>query len=135
MPSPKRPSRFRLPTDVRPAEYDLHLEPDLEAGTFRGDVRIALGLDRARSEIVLHAAALAIERAVARANDHEIPARVRLDRDAETATLRLARPLPAGEVALVLRFTGRLNEHLRGLYAAAANGRRYAFSQCEAADA
>ncbi len=132
---PKRPSRFRLPTDVRPVEYDLHLEPDLEAGTFRGDVRIALGLDRARSEIVLHAADLAIEHAVARANDHEIAARVRLDRDAETATLRFARPLPAGEAVLVLRFAGRLNEHLRGLYAAAANGRRYAFSQCEAADA
>src|SRR3989441_9161864 len=36
---------------------------------------------------------------------------------------------------LALRFSGRLNQHLRGLYAASADGSRYAFSQCEAADA
>src|SRR5438874_11931701 len=101
MRAPKRPSRFRLPTDVRPTEYDLHLEPDLEAGTFRGDVRIALRLGRPRAEIVLHAADLAITHAVVRANVHEYPARVRLDRDAETATLRFARPLAAGDAAPV----------------------------------
>src|SRR5262245_62452691 len=97
MGTPKRPPRFRLPADVRPTGYDLHLEPDLEAGTFRGEVRLALRLDRSRPEIVLHAADLAIERAVARANVHENPARVRIDRDAETVTLRFARPLPEGE--------------------------------------
>src|SRR5438046_10692156 len=90
MPTARRPSRFRLPADVRPTRYDLQLEPDLEGGGFRGEVRIAL---------------------------------------------RLARPLAAGEATLALRFSGRLNQHLRGLYAAGADGRRYAFSQCEAADA
>src|SRR5438445_6949973 len=135
MPAATRPSRFRLPTDVRPTEYDLHLEPDLEAGTFRGDVRIALHLTRPRGEIVLHATDLAVERAVARAADHEIPARVAVQRGDETVRLRFARPVPAGEAALVLRFSGRLNSQLRGLYAAAADGHRYAFSQCEAADA
>src|SRR5437762_4155492 len=99
MPAATRPSRFRLPTDVRPTEYDVHLEPDLEAGTFRGDVRIAIRLDRPRSEVVLHAADLTIHRAVARASGGENPARVRLDRDAETATLRFARPLPEGDAA------------------------------------
>jgi len=136
MPQPKRPSRFRLPTDVRPTEYDLHLEPDLDAGTFAGNVRIAVRLERPRNEIVLHAADLAIERAVARAaNQAEFPARTSVQRADETITLRFARPLPAGDGVLVLRFTGRLNPHLRGLYAASADGRRYAFSQCEAADA
>src|SRR5882724_11573299 len=121
MPKTERPSRFRLPTDVRPREYEIRLEPDLEAGRFRGEVDIA--------------AELKVERATAHADGVETTARVRADADAQTVTLRFPRPLPAGDARLRLRFSGRLNQHLRGLYAASADGRRYAFSQCEAADA
>jgi len=135
MPTAPRPSRFRLPADVRPTAYDLHLEPDLEGGSFRGEVRIALRLARPRAEIVLHATEITIERAAAHGGGREMPARVRLSRADETAALRFARPLAAGEATLALRFGGRLNQHLRGLYAASADGRPYAFSQCEAADA
>src|SRR5438128_309338 len=133
MPTARRPSRFRLPADVRPTRYDLHLEPDLEGGGFRGEVRIALRLARPRAEIVLHATEITIERAAALGGGREMPARVRLSRADETAALRFARPLAAGEATLALRFSGRLNQHLRGLYAASADGRLYAFSQCEAA--
>jgi hypothetical protein len=44
MPASKRPSHLRLPSDVHPLEYDLHLEPDLDAGRFKGNVRIVLRL-------------------------------------------------------------------------------------------
>jgi puromycin-sensitive aminopeptidase len=135
MPTTRKPSTFRLPTDVRPTEYDLHLDPDLDAGTFRGEVRIALTLARPRPTIVLHAAELTIERAIAHVGGEEIAARTTLGRADETAIFRFARRLPAGELTLALRFAGRLNQHLRGLYAASADGRRYAFTQCEAADA
>src|SRR5947199_983284 len=135
MPKTERPSRFRLPPDVRPREYDIHREPDLDAGRFRGEVRIAVGLDRARREVVLHAAELRVERAAASLDGDEVAARVRADAADQTVTLRFPRALPAGEVRLVLGFAGRLNQHLRGLYAASADGRHYAFSQCEAADA
>jgi puromycin-sensitive aminopeptidase len=135
MPTAQRPSRFRLAPDVRPTDYHLHLEPDLDAARFRGEVRIDVRLERPRAEIVLHAANLAIERATAEMNEQVIPLRVRLDRHDETATLRPARPLPAGTLALRLRFSGALNQHLRGLYSASAGGARYAFTQCEAADA
>src|SRR5437867_4414733 len=135
MPKTERPSRFRLSPDVRPHEYDIHLEPDLDAGRFRGEVRIAVALDRARREVVLHAAELKVERAAASLDGDEVAARVHADAADQTVTLRFPRALPAGEVRLVLGFAGRLNQHLRGLYAASANGRHYAFSQCEAADA
>src|SRR5207249_1371283 len=135
MPKTERPSRFRLPTDVRPREYEVRLEPDLEAGRFRGEVDIAVGVERKRQEVLLHAAELKVERATAHADGVETTARVRADADAQTVTLRFPRPLPAGDARLRLRFSGRLNQHLRGLYAASADGRRYAFSQCEAADA
>src|SRR5438034_853502 len=135
MPCAPVPSRFRLPADVRPTGYDHHLGPDPEGGACRGEVRIALRLARPRAEIVLHAADLAIERATAHSAGREMPARVRLARADETAVLRFPRPLAAGEATLALRFSGRLNQHLRGLYTASADGSRYAFSQCEAADA
>jgi puromycin-sensitive aminopeptidase len=135
MPPPRRPSRFRLAPDVRPTAYDLHLEPDLEARRFGGEVRIAVRLERPRRAITLHAADLKIERAGAWAAGTETRARTSVERRDETVTLRFARPLPAGEATLGLRFSGRLNEHLRGLYGAEADGRRYAFTQCETADA
>ncbi|HZP42412.1 MAG TPA: M1 family metallopeptidase [Candidatus Binatia bacterium] len=128
-------SRFRLPVDVRPTDYDLHLEPDLERGTFRGEVRIAVRLTEPRRAIVLHAAELAIDHAAARVELREVPARVSLHRADETVRLRFARPLPAGDATLVLGFRGALNQHLRGLYGVTAEGRKYAFTQCEAADA
>ena len=135
MPTRPRPSTFRLPADVRPTEYDLQLEPDLEAGRFRGEVRIALRLERPRASVTLHAADLRIERAAAYVPGGTIAARAHLQPADETVTLRFARPLPAGEATLVVAFAGALNQHLRGLYAASADGRRYAFTQCEAADA
>src|SRR5690242_682103 len=133
MPTP--PSRLRLAPDVRPREYDLHLTPDLAAGTFRGEVEIATTLAKARKDVTLHAADLAIRRAVARVNGAEIAAKANVRKSDEAVTLRFAKPLPKGDVTLALAYEGKLNAHLRGLYAASANGARYAFTQCETADA
>jgi puromycin-sensitive aminopeptidase len=132
---PTKPSRFRLAPDVRPREYDLHVTPDLDAGTFTGEVTIALGLAKARKDVTLHAADLTITRATVRVGGSERPARVSLDRRDETVTLRFATPVPAGEASVALAFHGKLNTHLRGFYAASADGRPYAFTQCETADA
>ena len=60
MATQKRPSTFRLDPAVRPTHYTLDLEPDLEAGTFRGRVEIELEIAKSRREITLHAADLAI---------------------------------------------------------------------------
>jgi puromycin-sensitive aminopeptidase len=132
---PSTPSRFRLAPDVRPVEYDLHLAPDLEAGTFRGEVAITVTLAKPRRDVRLHAADLAITRASARTDAGEIAARASLQKHDETVTLVFARPLPAGTATLALAFEGKLNQHLRGFYAACANDRPYAFTQCETADA
>ena len=91
MPKTERPSRFRLSPDIRPCEYDIHLEPDLEAGRFRGEVRIAVALERARQEVVLHAAELKVQRAAASLDGDEVAARVRADAADQTVTLRFPR--------------------------------------------
>jgi len=133
--SRRTPSRFRLAPDVRPSEYDLHLTPDLDAGRFAGRVRIRVRLGRPKAAITLHAADLQITRAAAEAGGAAVGARAKLLRGDEAVRLEFARPLPAGEATLALEFAGALNQHLRGLYAASAGGHRYAFTQCEAADA
>src|SRR5262245_2864486 len=116
------PSRLRLAPDVRPREYDLHLTPDLAAGTFVGEVAIATTLAKSRADVTLHAADLAIRSAAARVNGKEVAAKVTLRKPDEAVTLRFSKPLPKGDVTLALSYTGKLNTHLRGLYAASANG-------------
>ncbi|HEV7732009.1 MAG TPA: M1 family aminopeptidase [Candidatus Binatia bacterium] len=135
MPTAQRPSRFRLARDVRPSEYHLHLHPDLDTGTFRGDVRIAVTLDRSRREITLHATDLVMDAASVHVGSETIPAKAVLSKTDQTVTLKTARPVPAGEASLALQFHGTLSQHLRGFYAASAGGARYAFTQCETADA
>ncbi|MGH7857593.1 MAG: M1 family metallopeptidase, partial [Candidatus Binatia bacterium] len=132
---PRRPSRFRLPERIRPAEYDLHLAPDLGGGTFEGRVRIAVDLDRPESAIRLHAVELRVDSAAAFRDGAEIPARVAVQPEDETLEVRFSKKLPAGRSTLALRYRGRLGQHLRGLYAARSGERRYAFTQLEAADA
>src|SRR2546422_1884248 len=130
MPKTERPSRFRLPPDVRPREYDIHLEIDLGAGRFRGEVQIAVGLERARREIVLHAAELKVERAAARLGGDEVPARLGADAAHQTVTLRFPRALPAGEARLRLRLPRRPNQPPRGRPAAGAAGPPLPLSPC-----
>ena len=132
---PTKPSRMRLAADVRPREYDLHLTPDLAAGTFRGEVSIATALAKPRKDVTIHAAGLTITRAVAHVNGTALTARPTVQKHDEAVTLRFAKPLPKGDVRLELQYAGKLNTHLRGLYAASANGKPYAFTQCETADA
>jgi puromycin-sensitive aminopeptidase len=134
MPKPKRPSRFRLDPHVRPTDYNLRLEPDLDAGTFRGEVRIALRLAKPRSEITLHAADLDIDGVAVVTNGAAEPARVKR-RAADEAVTIIPRRKLSGAPILELSYGGRLGRHLRGLYAAEADGKRYAFTQLEAADA
>ena len=134
MPKTRRPSRFRLDPAVRPTDYELLLEPDLRAGTFRGEVRIDVEIARPRPAITLHAADLTVESATIESKGSVHPVRLKPRRADEAVTLVPARRV-AGSATLVLSFSGQLGTHLRGLYAAASDGRRYAFTQCEAADA
>jgi puromycin-sensitive aminopeptidase len=134
MTKPRLPSRFRLDPGVRPIDYDLRIEPDLPRGRFRGDVAIELEIAAPRAEITLHAADLKIERALVRSDGSARKPRVTTRRADEVVTLAL-REKVRGRATLELSFSGKLGTHLRGLYAAASEGRRYAFTQLEAADA
>ncbi len=133
MAHPTDDRNYRLPGHVRPSAYDAALSVDLDAKAFTGTLRVALSLERAAEELVLHAAGLDVSRALARAGGAEVaPVEIRAAPASETVVLRFAAPLPRGPVALDLAWSGRMTEGLRGLYPAGAG---IAATQFEAADA
>ncbi len=126
----------RLPTDVRPRDYAVHVEVDPTAGPrFTGEVAIRLALERARRSVELHAADLRVTKPRLQANGVSRRGRIETDAEHERLIVHFERPVPAGEATLRLAFAGRLRSDLRGLYAASSGERRYAFTQLEAADA
>ena len=62
-------------------------------------------------------------------------ATVALNPATQTAALNVARELPAGPADIHIRYTGMLNDKLRGFYLSKANGRNYAVTQFESTDA
>ncbi len=105
----------RLPTDVLPRAYRLHLEPDLGKFTFSGQVEIEVEVLKSAAEIQLHAAELEIQSATA----NGAALQVRLDPTRERVILTAAAPLPPGKATLALNFTGVLNDKMRGFYRSA----------------
>jgi puromycin-sensitive aminopeptidase len=126
----------RLAADVRPTEVDVHVEVDpASSPTFSGQVIHHLLLAKRRRSIELHADDLAVTGAVVEAAGRRLAGRIVRHPERETIEVQLAEAVPPGEAALTLSFRGKLRTDLRGLYAASAGERKYAFTQLEAADA
>ena len=123
---------FRLSKDVLPSKYELRFELEFDDWTSTGHERITIRTTRQAREIVLHALELDIKSATL---DGEAAQATTYDVDAETATLRFAREIPAGEHTLEISWTGGIRESLRGLYRSLRGEERYAATQFEAADA
>jgi puromycin-sensitive aminopeptidase len=122
---------YRLPTSILPLRYEMSLSLDPGRRVFAGEGRVALRLEAAADEIVLHAAALDVTRAVLRADGEACGARVVPAPPSETVRLVLERPARAGAATLELAWNGHVSDGLRGLYQAAG----VAVTQFEAADA
>jgi puromycin-sensitive aminopeptidase len=132
---------YRLPRAVVPTRYDIRLEPDLTALTFRGEEIVAVTVAEPVTEIVLNAVDLAIDTAEL-ANDAGacLAAAATLDEATERCRLAFAQPVAPGAWRLRLAFRGSLNDKLRGFYRsaykdAAGTSRTLAATQFEATDA
>jgi aminopeptidase N/puromycin-sensitive aminopeptidase len=125
----------RLPDNVEPDSYDLKFEPDLASATFTGDETIHVHLQKPATAIVLNAAELEFREAWIGSADFKQAAAVTKDEKNETVTVTVPAVVPAGAAEIHIRFTGILNDKLRGFYLSQTARRRYAVTQCEATDA
>lgn len=125
----------RLPRTAIPEHYDIHLAPDFATGTFAGQVAITVRLAGPTRSITLNAAEIDVHEATITAGATTQTASAVLDAGEETATLQVVRPIPPGPATIGIRYTGRLNDQLRGFYLSRANNRDYAITQLEATDA
>jgi puromycin-sensitive aminopeptidase len=125
----------RLPTNVKPAHYDITITPDLAAATFAGVVTIRVELQHASQSIVLNAADIEFQEVTIKAAGRTQKAAVKSDEPQQQATFTMSSPIPAGSAEILIRYTGVLNNDLRGLYLSKGKTRRYAATQLEATDA
>jgi aminopeptidase N len=125
----------RLPGDVVPSHYQITLTPDLKNATFEGEETIDVRVLKPTSNIVLNAAEIKFGEATIKAGSSTQTAKVTTDEQMEMATLALANPVTAGPATIHIKFTGILNDQLRGFYLSKTKARNYAVTQFEATDA
>ena len=102
----------RLPSDVLPRRYRLHLEPDLATFAVKGRVEIDLEVKTPTRAITMHAVDLVIQEATLAGE----PLEATTDAAKERLTLTCGKVLPAGPATVSIAFTGTLSEAMRGFY-------------------
>ncbi|MGA2933186.1 MAG: M1 family metallopeptidase, partial [Acidimicrobiales bacterium] len=108
---------FRLPRTVDPETYRMEIEPNVASATFSGTVAIDVVVREPVTEIVLNAAELAISDVEVLGSDGStVGCSVTFDDDLEQVVFRPPSELPPGPCTISCRFTGTLNDKLRGFY-------------------
>ncbi|HEX6656526.1 MAG TPA: hypothetical protein VF065_00510, partial [Ilumatobacter sp.] len=102
----------RLPRHTLPLRYDLELEPDLAAATFRGRVEITVATTEQTDALVLNA--IELEIAGVAVDGEQAP--WQLEETTERLFVMPSGGVSPGEHRLTIEFTGTLNDRLRGFY-------------------
>jgi aminopeptidase N len=108
---------------------------DLPRARFEGTETIRVNVAQPTSKIVLHALELTLHEVAIGAGAAAQKASVTLDENSQTATLTVAQPVERGSADIHIRYTGVLNQQLRGFYLSKGQGRNYAVTQFESTDA
>ena len=138
-------SAQRLPSNAVPVHYTLALTPDLKAATFSGNETIDVMVKETTKTITLNAAEIEFQSVTALvgcfSSEHCLSAlqpataSVSLDKEKEQATFTFPSVIPPGKLELYIRYTGILNNELRGFYLSKTAKRNYAVTQFEPTDA
>ena len=97
--------------------YRIEIEPDVGSASFSGTVAIDVTVHEAVDRIVLNAAELAISDVEVRnAGGEVIGCTVSFDDELEQATFHSPAVLAPGPATVTCRFSGTLNDKLRGFY-------------------
>jgi len=107
----------KLPKDVVPESYAVHIVPDLTTYRFSGTETVEITVKKPTSQIVLNALNLEIEQATLRGSKlAEVTLTPKLDAEQQTLSFALAQPLPAGRYTLAIAYRGVINAQPEGLY-------------------
>ena len=111
-------SDYRLPRTVIPRRYDLVVEPDLEAFTFHGSVRIGIDVVEPTDTVHLNAVDLDLADVAIEDSTGVVRRAVSVEHkpEFERAALAFGELLDVGEHTLSIDFSGELNDRLRGFY-------------------
>src|SRR6187200_1340072 len=105
----------KLPKEVVPTEYAIRILPNLDNFTFAGSETVKLNVRSPVHQLVLNGLELKIE--AASVDGKELPvSAIKADNEKELLTLPLPSELAAGDHALTLRFTGKINQQGQGLF-------------------
>lgn len=125
----------RLPPTVVPQRYVLKLTPEFADATFSGDETIEVRLLQPTSTVVLNALDLEFQEVTITSGGITQKADATFQSARETVVLTVPKRLPSGVASIHIRFSGVLNDKLRGFYLSKAGDRQYAVTQFESTDA
>lgn len=108
---------YRLPTNFKPSEYLVILEPDFTNFTFGGYVEISVALEEASDNITLHAAEITFLQTVVLRDGVEISfSNETQDDTREFYIIWFDELIQPGDYLIKINYTGILNDNLRGFY-------------------
>ncbi|HUI83347.1 MAG TPA: M1 family metallopeptidase [Candidatus Binatia bacterium] len=125
----------RLPGGASPDHYSLAVTINFPTNSYEGDETIDLKLSQPASSITLNAVDIDFHEVTVTAGGHTQTAKVSTDPKQEMATFTVDKQLPAGPASVHIKYTGHLNDKLRGFYLSTYKGRKYVVSQMESTDA
>jgi aminopeptidase N len=107
----------KLPKDVLPIQYAAHITPDIASNTFQGEESVEIEVARPTSAIMLNADNLDIDSATLSGKTLDrLKLAPRLDREQQTLTFTLDKPLKPGRYKLAMQFRGLINREGRGMF-------------------
>jgi aminopeptidase N len=107
----------KLPKDVRPLSYAVHIVPDLDHFKFDGDETVEIEVLRTTASITLNALEIEIDQALLSGPAlSAIKLTPQLDRENQTVRFALAKPIMPGRYRLKLGYHGVISRQAHGLY-------------------
>ena len=105
-----------MPELAVPENYKLSFAPDFHKDNFEGKETISVRVLKTTSEVVLNSAEIEFQEATIASGGTIQKAKIALDHQKEMATLAFPTPVEAGPAKIHIKYTGVLNDELRGFY-------------------
>ena len=125
----------RLPYGLSAKHYGLTFTPDLKNAVFSGDATIDVEVNKTANAFTLNAIELEFQEATITQENKTQVAKWSFVPDKEQVSLTVADELEPGPASIHIKYTGILNDKLRGFYLAKTKARNYATTQFESVDA